>query len=82
MQKYRFSNPTTVVEVVSRLTDNTIFDCLCRLYGYHKRGPRKTYTITATSGASAARQANELYRKEFAEQLKLKDNGKDRFIKN
>lgn len=77
MQKYRFSNPaSSVVEVSKSPLDRpesgnryTIFDCLCRPLG-RKQGPRKTYQITATTPAAAARMAIENYRKDYGNECK------------
>ena len=75
MQKYRFSNPVTVVEVSKSPLDSpepgnryTIFDCLCRPFG-RKQGPRKKYQITATTQASAAQMAIENYRKDYGQEI-------------
>lgn len=71
MQKYRFSNPASVVEVSKSPLDRpepgnryTIFDCLCRGFGQNNKGPRKTYQITATTPSQAARMAIDFYRKD------------------
>ena len=75
MQKYRFSNPATVVEVSKSPLNRpepgfrySIFDCLCRGYGQNNKAPRKTYQITATTPAAAARKANENYRKDYGKE--------------
>lgn len=72
MQKYRFSNPASVVEVSLSPLDRPepgspykIFDCLCRLFGRNRKGPHKTYQVTATTPAQAARFAIEKFRKEY-----------------
>ncbi len=74
MQKYRFSNPVSVVEVSKSPLDRpepgnryTIFDCLCRPFG-HIKGFRKTYQITATTPSQAARMAIENYRKDYGQE--------------
>lgn len=71
MQKYRFANPASVVEVSKSPLDRpepgnryTIFDCLCRGFGQNNHGPRKTYQITAPTAGAAARMAMEFYRKD------------------
>lgn len=72
MQKYRFSNPVSVVEV-SQIPLNrpekgnpyTIYDCLCRGFGRNNKSPRKTYQITATTPSAAARMAIKFYREDF-----------------
>ena len=76
MQKYKFSNPATVVEVSKSPLDRpepgnpyTIFDCLCRPFG-RAQGPRKKYQITATTPAAAARMAIENYRKDYGQEIK------------
>ena len=70
MQKYRFANPASVVEVSKSPLDRpepgnhyTIFDCLCRPFG-RTQGPRKKYQITATTPSQAARMAIDFYRKD------------------
>ena len=78
MQKYRFSNPpASVVEVSKSPLDRpepgnryTIYDCLCRGFGYNNKAPRKTYQITATTSAAAARMAIENYRKDYGQEIK------------
>lgn len=65
MQKFKFGNPASVVEVSKSPLDRptrTIFDCLCRPFG-RMQGPRKKYQITATTPSQAARMAMEFYRK-------------------
>jgi hypothetical protein len=71
MQKFKFGNPLSFVEVIKSPLDYpergnryTIFDCHCRLFGRTK-GPRKTYQITATTPGAAARMAIEMYRKDY-----------------
>ena len=71
MQKYRFSNPVSVVEVSQSPLNRpekgnpyTIYDCLCRGFGQNNHGPRKTYQITAVTPGAAARMAMEFYRKD------------------
>ena len=71
MQKYRFSNPVSVVEVSKSPLDRpepgnryTIFDCLCRGFGQNNKAPRKTYQIIATTPSQAARMAIDFYRKD------------------
>ena len=72
MQKYRFSNPVSVVEVSQSPLNRpekgnpyTIYDCLCRGLGQNNKAPRKTYQITATSPFSAAQLAIKFYREDF-----------------
>ena len=79
MQKYRFSNPVSVVEVSQSPLNRpekgnpytikgnpyTIYDCLCRGFGQNNKAPRKTYQITATSPFSAAQLAIKFYRDDF-----------------
>ena len=71
MQKYRFSNPQSVVEVTkSAIDDNdprnkySIWDCLCRPFG-HKKEPRRRYQITAASAPQAAQMAMTNYRNDY-----------------
>ena len=71
MQKFKFGNPASVVEVSKSPLDRpepgnryTIFDCLCRGFGQNNKGPRKTYQITATTPSQAARMAIDFYRKD------------------
>lgn len=71
MQQYRFSKPDVTVEVRKSPLDTPeprnpykIFECLCRLPGKRFTGPRKTYNITATSQAAAARMANDSFIKD------------------
>ena len=73
MQKFKFGNPASVVEVSKSPLDRpepgnryTAYDCLCRPFG-RKQGPRNTYQITATTPAAAARMAIENYRKDYAQ---------------
>lgn len=72
MQKYKISNPTSVVEVSESPINKpdprnpyTIYDCLCRGFGQNNRSPRKTYQITATSPFGAAQLAIKFYRSDF-----------------
>lgn len=72
MQKYKFSNPVSIVEVSQSPLDKpdprnpyTIYDCLCRGFGQNNHAPRKTYQITATSPFAAAQLAIKFYRKDF-----------------
>lgn len=72
MNKYRFSNPTTVVEVRTSPLDKpdaknpyTIFDCICRPYAQRLGKPRKAYQITAVSPSAAARMAFGFYLNDF-----------------
>ena len=72
MQKYKFSNPVSVVEVSVSPLDcpepgnrYTIYDCLCRGFGQNNKAPRKTYQITATTPSQAARMAIKFYRDDF-----------------
>ena len=74
MQKYKFSNPLSVVEVSISPLDKpdprnpyTIFDCLCRGFGQNNKAPRKTYQITASRPLAAAQLAIKFYRKDFFE---------------
>ena len=78
MQKYKFSNPVSIVEVSVSPLDRpepgnryTIYDCLCRGFGQNNKAPRKTYQITATTPSQAARMAIKFYRDDFF------GNGKD-----
>lgn len=72
MQKYKFSNPASVVVVSSASTvyerdprnPNKIYDCLCRLFR-RRTGPHITYKITAATPSQAARIAIERFRKEY-----------------
>ena len=71
MQKFKFGNPASVVEVSRSPLDRpepgnryTIFDCLCRPFG-RMQGPRKTYQIIATTPSQAARMAIDFYRNDF-----------------
>lgn len=77
MQKYRFSNPVSVVEVSKSPLDRpepgnryTIFDCLCRGFGQNNKAPRKKYQITAPTPLQAARMAIENYRKDYGQEIK------------
>ena len=72
MQKYRFSNPVSVVEVTEHNVSFVIvkpgekaFNCLCRGFGQNNHAPRKTYVIVAATPSQAARFAIDKYRKEF-----------------
>lgn len=72
MQKFKFGNPASVVEVSKSPLDRpepgnryTIYDCLCRGFGQNNKAPRKTYQITATSPFSAAQLAIKFYRDDF-----------------
>ena len=72
MQKFKFGNPASVVEVSKSPFDRpepgnryTIYDCLCRGFGRNNKGPRKTYQITATTPSQAARMAIYFYRNDF-----------------
>lgn len=72
MQKYKFSNPVSIVEVSISPLDRpekgnpyTIFDCLCRGFWQNNKGPRKTYQIIATTPSQAARMAIDFYRNDF-----------------
>lgn len=72
MQKYRFSNPVSVVEVSEHNVSFVIvepgkkaFNCLCRGFGQNNHAPRKTYVIVAATPSQAARKAIENYRKDF-----------------
>lgn len=76
MQKFKFGNPASVVEVSKSPLDRpepgnryTIFDCLCRPFG-RNQGPRKIYQITATTRSQAARKAIEIYRKDYGQEIK------------
>ena len=69
--KYRFNKPLMVVDVTISMRNRpepgnryTIFNCLCRPYN-RAPGPRKSYEITATSAAAAARMANHNYKSDF-----------------
>ena len=69
MQKYKFSNPASVVEVTQKYREDprdgyTMYDCLCRGFGQNNRNPRKTYQILAKTSGAAARMAMEFYRKD------------------
>ena len=72
MQKFKFSNPASVVEVSKSPLDRpepgnryTIFDCFCRGFGQNNKAPRKTYQVTATTPSAAARLAIGFYRNDF-----------------
>ena len=72
MQKFKFSNPLSVVEVSVSPLDRpepgnhyTIYDCLCRGFGQNNHAPRKTYQVTATRPLAAAQLAIKFYRKDF-----------------
>lgn len=71
MQKFRFGNPETVVEVSRNQYDadadarRPLYDCLCRGYGQNNKAPRGTYKVRATTPSAAARTAIEIYRKEY-----------------
>lgn len=71
MLQYRFSKPDVTVEVRKSKLDQPdpknpykIFECLCRRPGRRFAVPRKTYNITATSQAAAARMAYESFIKD------------------
>ena len=71
MQKYKFSNPASVVVVSLSAADDRdprnpykIYDCLCRLFR-RRTGPHITYKITAATPSQAARIAIERFRKEY-----------------
>ena len=71
MQKYKFSNPASVVAVsISPLNKEDpsnpykIFDCACHLFR-RRTGPHKTYHITAATPSQAARFAIVKFRKEY-----------------
>ena len=72
MQKFKFGNPASVVEVSKSPLDRpekgnpyTIYDCLCRGFGQNNKAPRKTYQITASSMCAAAQLAIKFYRDDF-----------------
>ena len=76
MQKYKFSNPLSVVEVSLSALDRTdnktaygdpyrIYDCLCRGFGQNNKSPRKKYQIVAPTPNRAAQLAIQFYRKDF-----------------
>ena len=71
MQKFKFGNPASVVEVtksnLNRDPENpyVIYDCFCRGFGQNNKSPRKTYKICAPTPGAAARTAMEFYRKDF-----------------
>lgn len=72
MQKFKFGNPASVVEVSKSPLDRpepgnryTIFDCLCRGFGQNNHAPRKTYQIGAPTPNRAAQLAIQFYRKDF-----------------
>lgn len=76
MQKFKFGNPLSFVEVTKSPLDHpergnryTIFDCLCRPFGRTK-GLRKKYQITAATPSQAARMAIEFYRKDYGQEIK------------
>ena len=71
MQKYKFSNPTSIVEVtrIGEL-EPAVFSCLCRGFGQNNKAPRKRYVIDSPTPAAAARLAIEKYRKDYAEMTK------------
>lgn len=71
MQKFKFGNPASVVEVsISPLNKedprnpNKVYDCLCHLFR-RRTGPHKTYHITAATPSQAARFAIGKFRKEY-----------------
>lgn len=71
MQKYKFSNPASVVEVsLSPASEpnprdpNKIYLCLCRLFRKRK-GPHVPYQIVAATPSQAARKAIEKFRQEY-----------------
>lgn len=74
MQKFKFGNPASVVEVSKSPLDRpepgnpyTIYDCYCHLaakQGQHAKGFKNTYRITATTPSQAARMAIDFYRKD------------------
>ena len=67
MQKYKFSNPLSVVEV-SKINPGdgfSVYSCLCRGFGQNNHAPRKTYQIGAPTPNRAAQLAIQLYRKDF-----------------
>lgn len=67
MQKYRFSNPLSVVEVstINPGVGFSVYSCLCRGFGQNNHAPRKTYQIGAPTPNRAAQLAIQLYRKDF-----------------
>ena len=72
MQKYRFSNPPSVVEVSEHNVSFVIvepgkkaYNCLCRGFGQNNHAPRKLYVIIAATPSQAARLAIDKYRKEY-----------------
>lgn len=71
MQKFKFGNPASVVEVSKSPLDRPepgnpykIYDCLCRLFR-RRTGPHITYKITAATPSQAARKAIEKFRQEY-----------------
>lgn len=72
MQKFKFGNPASVVEVSEHNVSFVIvkpgekaFNCLCRGFGQNNHAPRKTYVIVAATPSQAARKAIENYRNDF-----------------
>lgn len=69
MQKYRFANPDSVVEVSQSTFPQsgntyTMYDCLCRGFGQNNKAPRRQYKIAARSQFSAAQTAIKYYRQD------------------
>lgn len=70
MQKYKFSNPLSVVEVSQKYREDprdgyALYNCLCRGFGQNNHAPRKTYQITAPTPNRAAQMAILFYREDF-----------------
>lgn len=70
MQKYRFSNPASVVEVSLNPIAKPegqfrVFDCLCRGFGQNNKAPRQNYAIRAVTPFQAAQLAICEYRKDY-----------------
>lgn len=70
MQKYKFSNPASVVAVsISPLNKDPqnplkIYDCSCHLFR-RRTGLHKMYHVTAATPSQAARKAVEMFRKDY-----------------
>lgn len=71
MQKYKFSNPASVVVVSLSAADDRdprnpykIFDCACHLFR-RRTGLHKMYHVTAATPSQAARFAVEMFRKDY-----------------
>ena len=74
MQKYRFSNPPSVVEVsentelgLMNVPGKKHYKCLCRGFGQNNHAPRAIYRIMSATPSQAARYAIEKYRNDCDE---------------